>query len=429
MGRDIESSLAWPLASEAWRAPAEAARAVAEPSARLARAVVALRAELADLADLEARWQIEELDPLGAPIGASRQPATQQEGPARAISPERRARFAPADGDRTGDRQRPEEMPSLARSLAWSESPGGTLTRGETPSPPSADRFGSVLAERRTTTTTVPLDTQEVDGTARRQPANLDDTTLIAAARRTIGGISAPKDLLERWAGLASEAGPPEAAPAAPSPSRHLTQPGSDPARRRTLPRSGEDLPGQSLAAAREKAPSTADPAQRRGRTIGSLIPAAARVQREEAINDPPSATAARRSLVQAGEGEPAPQAVDLLTRLTTRWWEAHKGGDAAPPTRSATNAAALTEEPGARGQAHASRWLGGSASPTAPAGIERTAMESAPAQGTVPAVQNTIHLTVQPPPGVEAFDADELAELLGRILRREAQRHGIPLL
>lgn len=132
---------------------------------------------------------------------------------------------------------------------------------------------------------------------------------------------------------------------------------------------------------------------------------------------------------MQAGEGQLAPQAVDLLTRLTTRWWQAHKGGDAASPSQPATSAAALTEEPGAQGQAHAGRRLGGPGFPAAPTAVERTSMQDASAQGTAPAVQNTIHLTVQPPPGVEAFDADELADLLDRILRREAQRHGIPLL
>jgi hypothetical protein len=48
--------------------------------------------------------------------------------------------------------------------------------------------------------------------------------------------------------------------------------------------------------------------------------------------------------------------------------------------------------------------------------------------RGVVPAANNTIHLTVQPPPTLDAMDPDDLADLLDRILRREARRHGIPL-
>ena len=56
-------------------------------------------------------------------------------------------------------------------------------------------------------------------------------------------------------------------------------------------------------------------------------------------------------------------------------------------------------------------------------------AAEEAHVRWATPTAQNTIHLTVQAPPVVGALDADELADLLDRILRREAQRHGIPLL
>ncbi len=47
---------------------------------------------------------------------------------------------------------------------------------------------------------------------------------------------------------------------------------------------------------------------------------------------------------------------------------------------------------------------------------------------GAMPIASNTIHLTVQPPPSLETLDPDELADLLGRILRREARRYGIPI-
>ncbi len=417
MARDVWGNLAWLLARETWRAPARAARAVAEPIARLAREVAALRAGLADLADLDASWLIAEPDPLGASIDASRQAAIQEEGPARATAPGRWPRSASAGSDRIGSQRRPAEASSLARSSARTsgEPPWDSLTAGETPAPPDFGRSSSAPAEE-----------QKSFGATRRQIASLDDAALIAAARRPIEGIAAPKDLLERWAGLAPEVGPSEAARAAPSGPRHPRGLGGNPARAHTLPRSGEDLTGQPLAAARAGASPTTDPAGRRERTRG-VLPASSRFQEERAVSDATPAAAAARSLAQVREGEPAPQPADLLTRLTTRWWEAHKGEGGVPSTGSATSATARADELGAQG--YASRAPTRAAFSAAPAEVERTSTEDAPAPWAAPAVQNTIHLTVQPPPGAGAFDADELADLLDRILRREAQRHGIPLL
>lgn len=422
--------LAWPLTGEVWHEPAQAARAVAEPIARLACEVAALRAELADLADLDAPWLTEEPDPLGVPIDASRQPATQQEGPARRS---RLASAAPSrmtDSDRTESQQGSGEAPSPVRSPARApnDSLWESLLQGGMLSPPLGARPESALTETQTAATARLVGVVGMAGATRRQIADFDDAMLIAAALRPIGGTAAPGDLLERWAGLTPEVGPSEIAPAAPSPSRHPTGLSSNPPRERALPRSGEDLTGQLLAAARGETSPAMDPTLPRDRTSGAPIPASARFQEDRAASAESLATA-ERNFAQATEWEPAPQATDLLTRLTTRWWEAHKRGGAAPSTRSATSAAALAEEPGAPEQAYASRPLEHAAFPSALAGAGRTSLEDAPAQGTAPAVQNTIHLTVQPPPGTGALDADELAELLDRILRREAQRHGIPLL
>lgn len=428
----MASELAWPLALKAWRAPAQAARAVAEPIARLAREVAALRAELADLADLDAPWLTEEPDPLGVPINADRQPATQQEGPARRLRLASAAPSRTTDSDRAESQQGAEEAPSPVRSPARapSNSLWESLLRGGMLSPPLGARPESAPTEKQTAATARLVEVVGMAGTTRRQIADFDDAMLIAAALRPIGGTVASGDLLERWAGLAPEVGPPEAASAAPSPSRHPRGFSSDPAYERVLPRPGEDLTGQLLAAARGETSPMIDPASPRDRTGGvPLFPPAQFLQEERAASDPAPAAAAERNFAQAIEREPALQAADLLTRLTTRWWEAHKRGGAAPSTQSATSAAALAEEPGTPGQAYASRPLEHAAFPSALAGAGRTSLEDAPAQGTAPAVQNTIHLTVQPPPGAGALDADELAELLDRILRREAQRHGIPLL
>ena len=406
VAREAWSDLAWAQALNAWGAPARAARAVATPTARLAREVAALRAELADLADLGAPWLIEEPDPLGSLTPADSQPLPPGEKLVRGDASERQLRSDPA-----------------ARSRAASSAPGEIQAEGEKPSLLSA---GS-LARR-------PTDARSTRG----RVGEIDEETLVAAAQRPVEGAAAPKDLLERWAGVAPNAR--EAAAGRASMARPTLQRpvGSsvEPDRERQMSRPTGDLTERSLAAARgESLPATtlAASLSNRGGRMSDPVPD------ERSMSAPPRSptthAAETQGRVRASEGAPAPQAVDLLTRLTARWWEAQRGASPAPPARPAATAVAPgsqasqatnpgREEPMFAGRPPASE----ERSPTT-ADPGWPVAEEAHVRWATPTAQNTIHLTVQAPPVVGALDADELADLLDRILRREAQRHGIPLL
>jgi hypothetical protein len=152
----------------------------------------------------------------------------------------------------------------------------------------------------------------------------------------------------------------------------------------------------------------------------------------------------------------PSP-AADLLARLTERWFVARPPIEsAAQPVVERTGAPRRPDQAGAA-TGHAAH---------AGAGPERTGRHEQPqgwavgpehlrsdrvassehqpwtqltgmrdeqgaahAEWRTAAAYNTINLTVHPPPALEALDADDLADLLDRILRREARRHGISLL
>ncbi|MCS7220696.1 MAG: hypothetical protein RML36_09205 [Anaerolineae bacterium] len=143
------------------------------------------------------------------------------------------------------------------------------------------------------------------------------------------------------------------------------------------------------------------------------------------------------------------PTAAGLLSRLADRWFAVHPGPSAPHQPHAPSEAASVPRNAGVTsvefhgqpGSDHRTpdRSLGLPLLPSGPArsslapelrqavaleGDEHTAYM----RWVTPIAYNTIHLTVQSPPLVDALDPDDLAELLDRILRQEARRYGILL-
>ncbi len=168
----------------------------------------------------------------------------------------------------------------------------------------------------------------------------------------------------------------------------------------------------------------------------------------EGETDSPITRAAARASLTREAMSqsqEPTsgvPASEPLLARLTERWFATRPNGNASDPSIGREG---MGSAPGGR-EAEAIHPL--SPSPRSlPVLLQEALQSSRPGgpsilqwttpimdattsmgNGAVPVANNTIHLTVQPPPSLEALDPDELADLLGRILRREARRYGIPM-
>jgi hypothetical protein len=152
---------------------------------------------------------------------------------------------------------------------------------------------------------------------------------------------------------------------------------------------------------------------------------------------------------VMADEHErrvPFPPAAALLSRLTDRWYAARAGLDTPHQPSEVGRMAVGVQSPHAIAMelqgplndetevlSNASRQLKEPVSNPMPGYGQAIVLEggerTAHMQWITPVAHNTIHLTVQPPPLVNALDPDELADLLDRILRQEARRHGISLM
>jgi hypothetical protein len=142
----------------------------------------------------------------------------------------------------------------------------------------------------------------------------------------------------------------------------------------------------------------------------------------------------------------PFPPAAALLSRLTDRWYAARAGLDTPHQPSEVGRMAVGVQSPHAIAMelqgplndetevlSNASRQLKEPVSNPMPGYGQAIVLEggerTAHMQWITPVAHNTIHLTVQPPPLVNALDPDELADLLDRILRQEARRHGISLM
>jgi len=421
----------WPITPlEALSAPARRLRAVADDATR--RQVDALRAELANLVDLDAPWLRTETDPLGR--------FSVDEGPgfAEAPPPEpghlgRPQATWPARGHpagrretRTGVRPTASGATPAGRTTDLLRSPqrsGGAARSSAPPSPTSTAPAGTPN-ER-------PEAPDARSARMRRRPPAGQATATIGPSREQTPSPAtsaiAPNE----------QARSPEESPELAAWARRRSRPALFAAAR--TPIGGPGLPRRRLAQRAmgdaQAAERTSSPQPQRGEGE------AASPAGEETTGRPSRKDAA----FQQHAAPPMPSAnLHLLAQLTERWFAARQT-NTAPGRPSGLPAPELSPPgPGMARSPHAHtrpspRGIISSleealqpsepGDPTTWQWISPIAGAAAPgANGAVPVASNTIHLTVQPPPSLETLDPDELADLLGQILRREARRYGIPM-
>ncbi|HEY64199.1 MAG TPA: hypothetical protein G4O02_06465 [Caldilineae bacterium] len=441
--------LDWPITPlDALSIPARHLRAVARAGDTSRRQVDALRAELADLADLDAPWLRTDADPLGQ-LPVNERPGSTETPPPEPGRLGRSQALRPASGHpagrretRTGERPIASGTSSTGHTTDVTQSPqrSGAAVRSSASRSPTSVAPASVPNER-------PGSPDVPSGRAarvKRRPPSTQATAAIGPSMEQVPSSATPGTTSGELAQSSEEF--PELAAWV----KKRSRPALIAATRMLI--GGPGLSRRRLIQHAMHAPQTAEQAQSRIETRGAVsgtIP-----QHQQAVDE---------MAIPSGEGKTAPSIQEgsaarqhpvssmpsadfhLLAQLTERWFAARQtetppnrlagpsgpglpppGPSIAKPPQASTQppsqviASSLEEalQPSGPGDPATWQWISPIAGSAAPG-----------ANGAVPVASNTIYLTVQPPLSLETLDPDELADLLGQILRREARRYGIPMM